>query len=114
MAVTKTADAVKLNLRLPPALHKRLVTQARRNSVSLNQEIVNQLEGHDERTRALIVKTVAAAMAALVGRGSPEMDAILREIRESSGAGLLGIRALDPSAARRSADGLDPEGSKDK
>ena len=39
----KTADAIKLNLRLPKPLHKRLKQQARRNNVSLNTEIVNQL-----------------------------------------------------------------------
>jgi HicB-like protein involved in pilus formation len=45
MAPDKTADAIKLNLRLPKPLHKRLKQQARRNNVSLNTEIVNQLEG---------------------------------------------------------------------
>jgi hypothetical protein len=48
MAADKTADAIKLNLRLPKPLHKRLKQQARRNNVSLNTEIVNQLEGHHE------------------------------------------------------------------
>jgi hypothetical protein len=47
MAADKTADAIKLNLRLPPALHKRLRQQAKRNNVSLNTEIVNQLEGSE-------------------------------------------------------------------
>jgi hypothetical protein len=44
---SKTADAIKLVLRLPKPLHKRLKQQARRNNVSLNTEIVNQLEGHE-------------------------------------------------------------------
>jgi len=59
---TKTADAVKLNVRLPPTLHKRLVAQARRNKVSLNQEIVNQLEGH-EATAAKEIAATAAEVA---------------------------------------------------
>jgi uncharacterized protein HemY len=41
----RTADAIKLNLRLPKPLHKRLQRQARRNNVSLNTQIVNELEG---------------------------------------------------------------------
>jgi hypothetical protein len=41
----KTAHTIKLNVRFPPALHKRLKQQARRNNVSLNTEIVNQLSG---------------------------------------------------------------------
>jgi len=44
---SKTADRYKLVLRLPKPLHKRLKQQARRNDVSLNTEIVNQLEGRE-------------------------------------------------------------------
>jgi len=40
---SKTADAIKLVLRLPKPLHKRLTQQARRENVSLNTLIVNQL-----------------------------------------------------------------------
>jgi hypothetical protein len=40
----KTSDAIKLNLRLPKPLHRRLKQQAKRNNVSLNTEIVNQLD----------------------------------------------------------------------
>jgi HicB-like protein involved in pilus formation len=43
----KTADAHQFLLRLPKPLHRRLVAQAKRNNVSLNTEIVNQLEGHE-------------------------------------------------------------------
>jgi HicB-like protein involved in pilus formation len=43
----KTADAVKFLLRLPRGLHRRLLQQAKRNNVSLNTEIVNQLESHE-------------------------------------------------------------------
>src|SRR5262249_19026383 len=37
------ADTTSLHLRLPKSLYKRLQRQARRNNVSLNTEIVNQL-----------------------------------------------------------------------
>jgi hypothetical protein len=47
---SKTADAFKFVLRLPKPLHKRLKQQARRNNVSLNTEIVSQLEGHEAAT----------------------------------------------------------------
>src|SRR5262245_45927097 len=37
------ADTTSLHLRLPKSLYKRLQRPARRNNVSLNTEIVNQL-----------------------------------------------------------------------
>jgi hypothetical protein len=40
-----TDDVVKLNLRLPKALHRKLRQAAKANNVSLNTEIINQLEG---------------------------------------------------------------------
>jgi hypothetical protein len=58
----KTSDAIKLNLRLPKSLHKRLKQQARRNNVSLNTEIVNQLEGSEAAT----AKRMTEAMKPLV------------------------------------------------
>src|SRR5262245_66629777 len=72
----KTADAIKLNLRLPPALHKRLKQQARRNNVSLNTEIVNQLEGAEtsmakrmaEIMKPLFNEAIEDAIAAATGR----------------------------------------------
>jgi hypothetical protein len=50
----KPADTVNLILRLPKALHRRLTQQARRNNVSLNTEIINELEGRE----AALVKWV--------------------------------------------------------
>jgi hypothetical protein len=58
----KTADAIKLNLRLPKPLHRRLKQQARHNSVSLNTEIINQLEGSEAAT----AKRMAEIMKPLV------------------------------------------------
>jgi hypothetical protein len=62
MATDKTADAIKLNLRLPKALHKQLKQQARRNNVSLNTEIVNQLQGYEAATAKRILETAEPFM----------------------------------------------------
>jgi HicB family len=62
MAADKTADAIKLNLRLPKPLHKRLKQQARRNNVSLNTEIVNQLEGHEVATVTRMAEALKPAL----------------------------------------------------
>jgi hypothetical protein len=58
----KTSDAIKLNLRLPKPLHRRLKQQAKRNNVSLNTEIVNQLEAAEVAT----AKRMAEAMKPLL------------------------------------------------
>jgi len=50
MAENRTTDAVKLNLRLPKSLHRQLVQQAARRNVSLNTEIVEQLQGSRARS----------------------------------------------------------------
>jgi hypothetical protein len=42
------AHTTSLHLRLPTKLYKRLQRRAKGNNVSLNTEIVNQLEGHHE------------------------------------------------------------------
>ena len=71
MSADKTADAIKLNLRLPKALHRKLVQQAKRNNVSLNTEIVNQLEGYE----ASVIKRV-------VERIQPILDERLRQLTD--------------------------------
>jgi hypothetical protein len=53
---------VKLNLRLPGGLHRRLQKEAELNHVSLNTEIINQLEGHRSAT-AKLVKEIAEQAA---------------------------------------------------
>jgi hypothetical protein len=58
----KTSGAIKLNLRLPKPLHRRLKQQAKRNNVSLNTEIVKQLEGSETAT----AKRMAEAIRPLV------------------------------------------------
>jgi hypothetical protein len=47
VSADKTVDVVKLNLRLPKSLHQRLQRKARLRKVSLNTEIINELEGYD-------------------------------------------------------------------
>ena len=46
MPKNQTTDAAKLLLRLPKPLHRRLQQDAKRNNVSLNTEILNQLSGY--------------------------------------------------------------------
>jgi HicB-like protein involved in pilus formation len=69
MAAAKGAsDVVKLNLRLPKALHKKLHQAARANNVSLNTEIINQLDGRSahfsvpDRVQTLIQATATATV----------------------------------------------------
>jgi hypothetical protein len=52
MSPNKTTDAVKLVLRLPKTLHRRLTHQAKRNSTSLNSEIINELRRASASYRA--------------------------------------------------------------
>jgi HicB-like protein involved in pilus formation len=70
VSAEKTTDAVKLNLRLSKRLHRQLVQQARRNNVSLNSEIVNQLEGHEaatfERISKLAQPMIDSALSAAI------------------------------------------------
>jgi hypothetical protein len=75
----KTADATKFLLRLPPALHKRLVVQARRNKISLNQEIVNQLEGYE----AAMVKRTTGIMQPVIksSAGGVVVQAIMQFVK---------------------------------
>ena len=77
----KTADAIKLNLRLPKPLHKRLKQQARRNNVSLNTEIVNQLQGHETATAARMAESLKPALDAAI-KEAIEM-AVYRTTRQS-------------------------------
>ena len=59
------ADTTSLHLRLPKRLYKRLQQQARRNNVSLNTEIINQLQGYEVATVERTTEIVAAAVRAV-------------------------------------------------
>jgi len=74
----KTADAYKFVLRLPKPLMRRLKQQAKRNSVSLNTEIVNQLEGYE---------------AATLKRTTEIMQPLLEEAVRASAATAAGVAA---------------------
>jgi hypothetical protein len=71
-----THDVVKLNLRLPKALHRKLRQAANANNVSLNTEIVNQLEGRSsygpipDQVKNLIQATATATVDRMVVVGS--------------------------------------------
>jgi hypothetical protein len=49
----KRDDTIKLVLRLPPALHRRLGRAAARNNQSLNSEMIRRLEESIERDPTL-------------------------------------------------------------
>jgi hypothetical protein len=49
MAKTKSADAIKFMLRVPPPLMKELQKRAEQRNTSVTQEIINQLQDHDAR-----------------------------------------------------------------
>ena len=68
MSAKNTDDVVKLNLRLPKALHRKLHQAAKANNVSLNTEIINQLEGRSSQGPILdqvknIIQATATATA---------------------------------------------------
>jgi hypothetical protein len=109
MSPTKTADAVKLNVRLPPALHKRLVAQARRNKISLNQEIVNQLEGYEaatvKRTTEIIKSSAGGAVVlAMMEYLNPEVlnqKAVEQFKAETAKAGVPSPKIRDDEEGER-------------
>ena len=63
MSAKRTDDVVKLNLRLPKTLHRKLREAARANNVSLNTEIINQLEGRSYGSIPDHVKNLIQATA---------------------------------------------------
>jgi hypothetical protein len=63
----KRDDTVKLVLRLPPALHRRLESAAKRNDQSLNSEMIHRLRQSlqtEERSKALADAVENATRAA--------------------------------------------------
>ena len=72
MSEKSIVDVVKLNLRLPKALHKKLRQAAQSNNVSLNTEIINQLEGRSshgpipDQVQNLIQATATATAERMV------------------------------------------------
>src|SRR6516225_277352 len=71
------AETTSLHLRLPKKLYKRLQQQARRNNVSLNTEIVNQLEGYEaatvKRTTEIVEPLLKEAVRAAAETGAEAM-----------------------------------------
>ena len=76
MSAKSTDDVVKLNLRLPKALHRKLHQAARANNVSLNTEIINELEGRSshgpipDQVKNIIHATATATAERMVTVGA--------------------------------------------
>jgi hypothetical protein len=83
MSGKSTVDVVKLNLRLPKALHRKLRQAAKTKNVSLNTEIVNQLEGRSllDQVKNIIQQTATATVERMHTAGS-ETSTKRQEIRE--------------------------------
>jgi hypothetical protein len=81
MPAPKTADAVKLVLRLPKGLHRQLVQRAKQNNVSLNTEILNELEAYGDDDIAVARHLGEAYLVPLseIGLWSPEYARIRQE-----------------------------------
>jgi HicB-like protein involved in pilus formation len=92
----KTVDAVKLVLRLPKRLHRRLVQRAKRNNISLNTEIITELEKYSERFAVPLTE---------VGLFSEEFSAKRREL----GHPPLSIGAALDLFQRSKKEGISPE-----
>lgn len=70
------SDEVRLVLRLPKGLHGRLTKEAKRNGVSLNTQIINQLEGAP-LLRDIIKATAdeaASSMLTAINQRAIELD----------------------------------------
>jgi len=52
---TKSAEAIKFMLRVPPPLMKQVQKRAEQNNTSVTQEIINMLQDHDARQIAQAV-----------------------------------------------------------
>ena len=81
----KTADAHQFLLRLPKPLRNRLLAQAKRNNVSLNTEIVNQLEGYDKRTTEIVHEAVRASATITAEVVQSALPKALEEAMERQG-----------------------------
>src|SRR5262245_25233348 len=83
----RTAGAHQFLLRLPKPLHRRLLAQAKRNNVSLNTEIVNQLEGRETATATQMAETIGplvqnaveAALENKIGAFIHELDPVTED-----------------------------------
>jgi hypothetical protein len=81
MSAKRTDDVVKLNLRLPKTLHRKLREAARANNVSLNTEIINQLEGRSssyghvpDQVKNLIQQTATTTVQRMIVAGWPNVE----------------------------------------
>jgi hypothetical protein len=89
MPVKSTDDTVKLVIRLPRPLHKRLTRQAARNNRSLNDEMVQRLKGYD-RGAIELTADYADALTAEVQKRLAQITPSLSELER----GLKSMQAL--------------------
>ena len=84
------ADTTSLHLRLPKSLYKRLQRQARRNNVSLNTEIVNQLSNPKQslvpvlpppEAIPILRKEMANFVAPILDILRKEIETLVRDVR---------------------------------
>jgi hypothetical protein len=85
MARTKSAEAIKFMLRVPPTLMKRLQKQADDNNTSVTQEIINQLQGHDVRAieqAATLMQPMVEGMARIAAKVAANI--VLAALRDAA------------------------------
>lgn len=99
---SKTAGAAKLLLRLPKPLYRRLKQRAKRNNVSVNTEIVNQLEGFEARLEGEAAERTKAAVRQAID------EQALEEALGDYSIPLTEIGLFTPEYARTRAKGGHP------
>jgi hypothetical protein len=67
------ADTTSLHLRLPKKLYKSLQRRARLNNVSLNTEIINELEGRGSAVAQQAMETIAQALIGPAAKAAAEI-----------------------------------------
>ena len=75
-----TDEVVKLVLRLPKHLHATLKKEAKRDNVSLNTEIIQQLEGYEVKTVQRTVGIVDALLKEAVKEAAKTAASVTYEI----------------------------------
>jgi hypothetical protein len=83
MSADKTADAVKFLLRLPKGLHRRLLQDAKRRNVSLNTQIVDELQGYEKAAVERITEIVKPLLDEAVSTSSTVATDRVYEILQS-------------------------------
>jgi HicB family len=94
----KAVDAVQFLLRIPKPLHKVLLARAKHNNVSLNTQIVNELQGRDAQT-AKDIATTAAEVAAKIAHEKAFQEALDKIEKWAAERGMSIARLTDEPRA---------------